>query len=224
MKRHLTVSGVEGDGNGAPCLLLLSSAVRQMLSLWFLYRCDPRSSQPQPMASDGDATHCKVIREERGSPFKLPPQVLVQSGFCVSLREVQQDWGQAQTVVGMVLQAYSLERKSKRSKSLFSSFVRLGSGPTRLCQPGCKTVPVLGNTPGGVFPCRPQRVKGCRSSRVAAQLEHARYWTYQPHCGNAVPQVTGGSASGIVGMLGPRVRLTSGHPSQGDQTKDWRAF
>ena len=39
---------------------------------------------------------------------------------------------------------------------------------------------------------------------MAAPLEDTRYWcTYQRHCGNAGPRVTGGRTSGIVGMLGP---------------------
>ena len=48
---------------------------------WSLCRCFTWSSRPQPMGSGGDATPCKVTREERGLRFNLLPQVLLQSGF-----------------------------------------------------------------------------------------------------------------------------------------------
>ena len=54
-----------------------------------------------------------------------------------------------------------------------------------------------------------------------------RYWcTYQQHCGNAGPGVTGARTSGIVGMPGPH---ESGQPPAGDrpkghQPKDWQAY
>ena len=42
-------------------------------------------------------------------------------------------------------------------------------------------------------------------------------------CGHAGSRVTGARTSGSVGMLGPRVRLTSGQPPQGVKPKNWRA-
>ena len=48
-----------------------------------------------------------------------------------------------------------------------------------------------------------------------------RYWcTYQQHCGNAGPGVTGARTSGIAGMPGP---LESGQPPAGDRPKERRA-
>ena len=48
-----------------------------------------------------------------------------------------------------------------------------------------------------------------------------RYWcTYQQHCGNAGPGVTGARTSGIAGMPGPH---ESGQPPAGDRPKERRA-
>ena len=45
-------------GDGGVCRLLYD--VHQMMSLWSVYRCDSRSSWPQPMGSGGDVAPCKV--------------------------------------------------------------------------------------------------------------------------------------------------------------------
>ena len=50
------------------CCSSLTAYVR-CCPFWSLYRCDSRSSRPQPMGSGGDATPCKDTREERGPLF-----------------------------------------------------------------------------------------------------------------------------------------------------------
>ena len=81
-KHPWSLPGPRGDGNGrsAPVVGFLIRLTSDTFP-WSLYRCSPLSSWPQPLGSGGDATPRKVTREERGSPFKLPPQALLQGGF-----------------------------------------------------------------------------------------------------------------------------------------------
>ena len=45
---------------------------------WSLYSCSPRSSQPQPLGSGGDAAPCKDTREDHELSFYFSHQVLLQ--------------------------------------------------------------------------------------------------------------------------------------------------
>ena len=75
-------------GRWRVCRLLYD--VHQMMSIWSLYTCGPRSSRPQPMESS--ARSAKSQGRNGDCIFNLPPQVLLQSGFYVSLRKVQQGY------------------------------------------------------------------------------------------------------------------------------------
>ena len=55
-----------------PLALPFSYAEHQTWSLGPLYSCSPWSSRPQPLGSGGDATPCKVTREERGPLSNSP--------------------------------------------------------------------------------------------------------------------------------------------------------
>ena len=97
---HLTVPW----GDGGVCRLLYD--VYQMMSLWSLHRCGPRSCRPQPVGNGGDATPCKVTREERGSLFNLLPQVLL----CVA--------NKCQARQGVTTQEAGVSRVTPASNSL----------------------------------------------------------------------------------------------------------
>ena len=61
-----------------PLALPFSYAVHQMLSLWSLYSCSPRSSRPQPLGSGGDTTPCEDTRGDHELSFNFSHQVLLQ--------------------------------------------------------------------------------------------------------------------------------------------------